>query len=160
MLAFPAPAMLAAGLTYYVATNGSDSNNGRSTNTPFKTIQKPATVAAADDTVNIWAGTYREPADLTTGGPIRILPAVRPDWSDRFGLLARGCFFARITFANGKPQRIAITSNREGRLRLANPFPVCRVLCETGTARAVEARLIELDTQPGARLYLASEPRT
>jgi len=46
--------------SYYVANNGSDSNSGTSTGSPFKTIQKAATVAVAGDVVNLRAGTYRE----------------------------------------------------------------------------------------------------
>jgi hypothetical protein len=65
---------LAAGTTYYVATNGSDSNSGLSASTPFLTIQKCADVAVAGDTCQIAAGVYREtvtPAHSgTTGVPI------------------------------------------------------------------------------------------
>lgn len=93
-----------------------------------------------------------EPADPTQGGPIRILPAIRPDWSGRFGLLARGGFFVQATFAAGKPQRVAITSNRGGRLRLVNPFAVCEVKTETSRIRSMSKRTLELDTQPGQRL--------
>lgn len=50
----------AAGTTFYVDTNGSDSNNGTSLSTPFRTIQQAASVAAAGDTVYIRGGTYRE----------------------------------------------------------------------------------------------------
>ena len=51
----------AAGITYYVsAENGSDSNNGTSLNTAFKTIQKAADMATAGDTVLIGGGVYRE----------------------------------------------------------------------------------------------------
>jgi hypothetical protein len=67
-------AAIAAGTTYYVATNGSDSNNGTSTSTPFLTIQKCANVAVAGDTCFIEPGVYREtvtPAHSgTTGAPI------------------------------------------------------------------------------------------
>ncbi|WNR43971.1 right-handed parallel beta-helix repeat-containing protein [Paenibacillus roseipurpureus] len=64
----------AAGTTYYVDLNGSDSNDGTSLSTPFQTIQKAASVASAGDTVNIRGGTYREtvtPANSgTSGNPI------------------------------------------------------------------------------------------
>ena len=49
--------------TYYVATNGLDSytsTQAQNTNTPWKTIQKAATVAVAGDIVSIKGGTYRE----------------------------------------------------------------------------------------------------
>lgn len=50
----------AAGVTYYVDINGSDSNNGISLSTPFKTIGRAAQAATAGDTVFIRGGTYRE----------------------------------------------------------------------------------------------------
>ncbi|WP_414858888.1 right-handed parallel beta-helix repeat-containing protein, partial [Paenibacillus sp. Soil787] len=61
----------AAGTVFYVATNGSDSNDGISLSAPFQTIQKAASVAQAGDTVNIRGGTYREtvaPVNSGTAG--------------------------------------------------------------------------------------------
>ena len=64
-----------AAIQYYVATNGSDANNGTSLATPFLTIQKCATIALAGDTCNIRAGIYREtvtvPRSGSSGSPIR-----------------------------------------------------------------------------------------
>ncbi|SDP13893.1 Carbohydrate binding domain-containing protein [Paenibacillus sp. yr247] len=64
----------AAGNTYYVDTNGSDTNNGTSFSTPFRTIQQAANVATGGDTVYIRGGTYREtvtPVNSgTSGNPI------------------------------------------------------------------------------------------
>ena len=96
-----------------------------------------------------------EPEDPTEGGPIRVLPAVRADWSGRFGLLARGGFLVEVTFTNGKPHRIAIISTRGGRLHLANPYPVCRVSGATVAARDLEDRLMEFDTKPGQHLQFS-----
>ena len=45
--------------TYYVATNGSDSNSGTLIQ-PFKTVQHAANLAQPGDTILIRAGTYRE----------------------------------------------------------------------------------------------------
>jgi parallel beta-helix repeat protein len=45
--------------TYYVATNGNDSNPGTSEDKPFRTIQKAADMVSAGDTVRIKAGVYR-----------------------------------------------------------------------------------------------------
>lgn len=59
-IAAPQTEVTAAGTTYYVATNGSDANNGTSVSTPFLTIQKAAFTAQAGDTVTIRGGTYRE----------------------------------------------------------------------------------------------------
>ncbi|MGH7992176.1 MAG: right-handed parallel beta-helix repeat-containing protein [Limisphaerales bacterium] len=43
---------------YYVATNGSDSNAGTSTNAPFATLGKAAGLVAAGDLVYLRGGTY------------------------------------------------------------------------------------------------------
>ena len=53
---------------YYVATNGNDANNGTALATPFKTVQKAATVAVAGDVVNIREGVYREMVKPTHSG--------------------------------------------------------------------------------------------
>ncbi len=57
----------AAGTAYYIAMDGNDSwsgtlpaPNGGSTDGPFRTIQRCATVATAGSTCNIRAGIYRE----------------------------------------------------------------------------------------------------
>ena len=71
-----------AATTYYVATNGSDNNNGTSTSTPFQTIQKSLNVVKSGDTVNIEPGTYNEALTPTTtgtsGNVITIQAAVAP----------------------------------------------------------------------------------
>ena len=46
--------------TYYVATTGSDTANGTSLATAYKTIQKAASVMLAGDTCYVCGGTYRE----------------------------------------------------------------------------------------------------
>ncbi len=51
-------ATLAFSTTYYVATNGSDSNSGTSTSTPFATLQKANDVASGGDVVYIRGGHY------------------------------------------------------------------------------------------------------
>jgi hypothetical protein len=44
--------------TLYVATNGSDSNNGLNSATPFRTIAKAASVAVAGDVISVADGQY------------------------------------------------------------------------------------------------------
>jgi parallel beta-helix repeat protein len=46
--------------TYYVATNGSNLNNGTSVNTPYATLQNAVNKTVAGDTVYVRGGTYRE----------------------------------------------------------------------------------------------------
>lgn len=50
---YPAP-------TYWVSTTGSDSNDGRSADRPFRTIAKAASVVRPGDVIYIRGGTYRE----------------------------------------------------------------------------------------------------
>jgi hypothetical protein len=50
----------AGGTTYFVATNGSDTNAGTSLAAPFQTIQHAAATAVAGDTCYIRAGVYHE----------------------------------------------------------------------------------------------------
>ena len=48
--------------TYYIATNGSDSNAGTSTNSPFYTLNKAASLANPGDLIYLRGGTYYWPA--------------------------------------------------------------------------------------------------
>lgn len=57
-----------SGKTYYVGTDGSDSNEGTSSAAPFKTIQKAAGTVAAGDTVKIKAGIYKEQVNIAKSG--------------------------------------------------------------------------------------------
>ena len=63
--------------TYYVATNGNDSYTtiqAQNINTPWKTIQKAASLMTAGDTCLIRGGIYRETVTVAnsgfTGSPI------------------------------------------------------------------------------------------
>ena len=53
---------------YYVATDGSDANNGTAATTPFLTLQKASDVAVSGDVVYVRAGMYREMVDLKANG--------------------------------------------------------------------------------------------
>ncbi len=59
--------IFASGSTYYVATTGSDSNNG-SLSTPFKSFAKAVTTASAGDTIVIRGGTYTESLQVAKSG--------------------------------------------------------------------------------------------
>ncbi|MGH6878800.1 MAG: DUF1565 domain-containing protein, partial [Rhizomicrobium sp.] len=56
-----------SGKTYYVATNGSDSNDG-SIDAPWRTVQHAADVAVAGDTVLVRQGVYNEYVGFRTSG--------------------------------------------------------------------------------------------
>jgi hypothetical protein len=65
-------------LTYYVSPSGSDDNDGKTLQTPFKTIQRAADVMNPGDTCCIRQGVYREtirPAKSgQQGAPITFQP--------------------------------------------------------------------------------------
>ncbi len=54
--------------TYYVATDGNNSNNGTSLSTPWRSINYAAQQVQAGDEVLIKGGTYKERVLLTTSG--------------------------------------------------------------------------------------------
>ena len=57
------------GATYYVATNGNDTNPGTAIS-PFATIGKAASVVQAGDTVIVRSGTYHEAITMTASGTL------------------------------------------------------------------------------------------
>ncbi|MEK7152676.1 MAG: DUF1565 domain-containing protein, partial [Patescibacteria group bacterium] len=59
--------VVAGGNTYYVATNGSDSNPGTASS-PFRSIQTGVNAAVAGDTVIVMAGTYFERVIMPNSG--------------------------------------------------------------------------------------------
>jgi hypothetical protein len=70
-VATPPPAPV--GNALYVATNGSDGNNG-SSSAPLKTIQKALDKVQAGQQIRIRAGTYRESVETRRDGPVLIVP--------------------------------------------------------------------------------------
>src|SRR5438094_8744204 len=52
---------------YYVATTGSDSNNG-SAGSPWATLNHANSVVVAGDTVHVAAGTYTQSVSITKSG--------------------------------------------------------------------------------------------
>jgi hypothetical protein len=56
--------------TYFVATNGVDTNVGTSTNTPWRTIQKAANTLAPGDTVFVRGGIYNEAVTFNVSGSV------------------------------------------------------------------------------------------
>ena len=52
----------------FVATNGSDSNDGLTVSTPWKTVQKAANSAQPGDVVCVRAGTYNEKVTINVSG--------------------------------------------------------------------------------------------
>ena len=63
----PTATLSPAGATYYVSTQGSDTNPGTQ-NTPWRTIQKAADSVAEGSTVIVQAGTYAERVNISRSG--------------------------------------------------------------------------------------------
>jgi len=100
----------------------------------------------------------QEPPDLAEGGPIRLLPAVRPDWSGRFQLVARGGFLVRVVFAQGKVTQANILATRMGKLRLMNPFSgACRLQLAPSKPLLISERCITINANPGDSLVIRPE---
>ncbi len=57
-----------SGTTYYVSTTGSDSNTGKSTAAPFKTVTKAVNTVSAGDVIEVRSGTYNESVIISTPG--------------------------------------------------------------------------------------------
>src|ERR1700737_2491282 len=58
----------ASATTFFVATNGSDSNPGTSSASPWATFQRAADTAVAGDVVNFADGTYSENPTINRSG--------------------------------------------------------------------------------------------
>jgi hypothetical protein len=54
--------------TYYVSTDGADTNSGASTNAPWRTIQKAANTLAPGDTAFVRSGIYNEAVTVNVSG--------------------------------------------------------------------------------------------
>jgi len=92
MLVLLATSSIVYGKTYYVATNGKDSNNGTSLSTPFATWQRGINAAYPGDTVYVRGGIYF----LAGNNPfVEINPQAWPTPKGRSGTKAKPiCFWA------------------------------------------------------------------
>ena len=57
--------ILRPGKTWFVSTNGTNTNRGNHENSPYATLAKALSVATAGDTIHIYPGTYTEVFPLT-----------------------------------------------------------------------------------------------
>jgi hypothetical protein len=89
-----ADAVIGNGTVYYVSPNGSDSNNGTSLTSPFKTVNKAVASVKAGDTIYVRGGTYQ----LTS--------AVNPKVSGTSG--------NPITLANYKNEKVTLDGSKAG----------------------------------------------
>ena len=65
--------LLQQGNSYFVHTNGNDTNNGGAENEAFLTLTKALTVATTGDTIYLGSGTFEEVAPLTVPKGVSII---------------------------------------------------------------------------------------
>lgn len=121
---------LRPGNTWYVSTNGSNTNVGDHPNGPFATIEYALSQATSGDTVRIYPGTYMEywpltiPAGVTViGSGIRstkIIPQAATNDKDAF-LLNGETYVSDVTISNFFYNSVANTGYA---FRFANNFNV------------------------------------
>jgi hypothetical protein len=70
---------------WFVAPSGSDSNNGTSVSTPFRTINKAINSASSSDVISVAGGTYSEDISMSKSGL-----TIQGDPSNRFVIDAGG----------------------------------------------------------------------
>jgi len=64
--------ILRPGKTWFVATNGNNSNRGDHENSPYATVAKALSVSANGDTIHIYPGTYTEVFPLTVPAGVTV----------------------------------------------------------------------------------------
>ncbi|MGL4608512.1 MAG: carbohydrate binding domain-containing protein [Trueperaceae bacterium] len=98
--------------TYYVSGSGSDSNNGTSQSTPFRTLQKAANLTNPGDTVSVMNGTYTKTVSDKKSPDNNVLRINRAGRSDAY-----------ITYKalSGHSPRIFVDNNYAG-IRINVPY--------------------------------------
>ncbi len=106
--------------------------------------------------------TTPAPEDPFSGGPIRLLPAVRPDWAGRFKLRARGGFLVYVEFQPGRRlTRLRIFSERGQTLKLENPFQECQIWRGGKCIASSKEAVVTIATKPQETLEFRGEaPRS
>jgi hypothetical protein len=95
----------------------------------------------------------------TSGGALRIFPAVPRDWSEASftGIRAEGAFLVDAELKSGRVATVRIHSEAGALLRLQNPWGEAAVAIRRngGAPEHARGRLLELRTSPGETLELA-----
>jgi Right handed beta helix region len=98
---------------WYVATTGSDSNEGTLAS-PFLTIQHAVSAASAGDTIHVAAGTYPEASQTTIGKNLTIIGADKDTTIIKRNTGFTGNYFFRVD--SGEFNLSGVTLDGEGNL--------------------------------------------
>ena len=99
-------AAVAQATTYHVATTGNDSNDGLTTGTAWKTLQKGANTVNPDDVVQVAAGTYSGSVIFNRAGTLGHQIVFKPEPGVSYPILdgssiPGGTYFIRFQGAGG-----------------------------------------------------------
>jgi len=92
---------------------------------------------------------------LLDGGPIRLVPCIRKNWSGGFRLRVRGGFLVTCEFEGGTVKRATIQSERGRKLQVVNPFAKCAISVNGQPQPVSKDRLIELPTKAGDSIEIS-----
>lgn len=100
-------ATAASATTYYVSTSGSDSNNGTSVSTPWRTIGKATATMVAGDQVRISPGTYSETLTPQSNGTSSNRITYMGDLANPSGVAVSGLRFSGQDYVSIKGMQFA-----------------------------------------------------
>jgi hypothetical protein len=105
-----------------------------------------------------FAAAVQEMLLQSHSGIVRVFPAIPGDWGDVsfHSLRAQGAFLVSAKRRAGLVERILVIAEKDGQLRLENPFAgaAFRISGVERDRVRVEGRLLEADLKPGERLSL------
>jgi len=138
--------------TYYVAKNGSDSNNGQNQDTPFLTIAHAMSVATAGTAVKVASGSYVEqnPVTIPTGvsligDSLRTVKISGSNNSADIFYVNNSSYITEVTFVNHVTPAAAIAFNPNGSAGniYSSPYVYnCSSVTTTGTGMRVDGSVV------------------
>lgn len=134
--------------TYYVAKNGSDSNNGRNLDTPFLTIKHAMSVAASGSAVHVASGTYTEvnpvtiPAGVSLiGDSLRTVKIAGTTANADIFYVNNSVYITEVTFINHVSPAAAVAFNPDSSAGAITSSPYvynCSSITTTGTGMRID----------------------
>ena len=134
--------------TYYVAKNGSDSNNGQNPDTAFLTIAHAMSVATSGTAVKVSSGTYVEQNPVTIpagvsliGDSLRTVKISGSNNSADIFYVNNSSYITEVTFINHVSPAAAVAFNPDGSAGSIYSSPYvynCSSVTTTGTGMRVD----------------------
>ena len=138
--------------TYYVAKNGSDSNNGQNQDTPFLTIAHAMSVATAGTAVKVASGNYVEQNPVTIpagvsliGDSLRTVKISGATHNADIFYVNNSSYITEVTFTNHVAPAAAVAFNPDGSAGniYSSPYVYnCSSVTTTGTGMRVDGSVV------------------